>query len=95
MLHELKSWPDIFSAIINGSKCHELRMNDRHFAVGDTVLLREYDPTTKQYTGRTATVLITYMTSTGQPCALSEQALHAEYCILSIRLIPSVETGLS
>jgi hypothetical protein len=37
------------------------------------------------YTGREATAQITYITSAGAPCALSDQALNQEFCILSIQ----------
>ena len=51
-LHELKTWPWYFSEILTGVKQFELRKNDRNFECGDTLLLREWDPDTKEYTGR-------------------------------------------
>jgi hypothetical protein len=50
--HDLKTWPQFFTAILDGSKTFEFRRNDRGFAVGDELLLREWDPTTESYTGR-------------------------------------------
>jgi hypothetical protein len=58
--HELKSWPDSFGAVLDGTKRHEVRNSDREFAPGDTVVLREFIPdqsqaeghTTGRYTGR-------------------------------------------
>lgn len=85
MTHEVKSWPHLFSAILSGSKSHELRrLTDRDYRVGDTLLLREYDPETSCYTGREHSVRITYVTSAEFPCALSNGGLHRDYCILSI-----------
>lgn len=40
-VHELKTDPDVFAAVTRGDKTHEIRLNDRGFAVGDTLLLRE------------------------------------------------------
>lgn len=86
--HQLKCWPEFFAAIIAGAKTHDLRRrDDRHFRVGDTLLLREFDPRTKSYTGRTARTLVTYITSNDSPCALSQDALHPDFCILSIRVL--------
>src|SRR5689334_23335956 len=84
--HSLKCWPQFFGAISAGVKSHDLRrVDDRDFCVGDSILLREFDPGMDVYTGRTLKVLITYITSAEQPCALSNRALHPDYCILSIK----------
>jgi hypothetical protein len=87
--HELKCWPQFFTAIAQGSKRHDLRRaTDRDFQVGDRLLLREFDPALDAYTGRTQHVAVTYVTSADMPCALSEEALNPEFCILSIALQP-------
>lgn len=46
MIHELKVWPDFFDDLCSGKKSFELRKLDRPFAVGDTLCLREWSPTT-------------------------------------------------
>ena len=85
--HRLKCWPEFFEPIRSGVKTHDLRRaDDRAFAVGDRMLLEEYDPESKAYTGRTLVVRITYITSADLPCALSREALHPDFCILSIAL---------
>lgn len=88
--HELKCWPRFFEAIARGEKRHDLRRaTDRDFRPGDWLLLREFDPDRDAFTGRTQHVAVTYITSADMPCALSEQALHPEFCILSIVLRPN------
>jgi len=92
MIHELKIWPTFFVSVLNGTKTHELRRcDDRTFAIGDTLRLREFDPDGNFYTGREASVEVTYITSANQPCALSGAALSADYCILSIKPIKAAE----
>jgi hypothetical protein len=85
--HRLKCWPEFFGPIKAGLKTHDLRRaDDRDFSVGDRMLLEEYDPESRSYTGRTVLVQITYITSADLPCALSQDALHPDFCILSIAL---------
>lgn len=44
MIHELKTWPQGFEAILAGTKTHEVRPADRAFEVGDVLYLREFIP---------------------------------------------------
>jgi hypothetical protein len=82
--HALKCWPPFFKAILNGSKRHELRRDDRHFRVGDTLRMREFDPAEESYTGRELSATVTYTTADDNPCALSAWGLKEGFCILSI-----------
>jgi uncharacterized protein YqfB (UPF0267 family) len=52
MEHELKTWPEFYADLAAGDKTFELRNDDRHFQVGDTLRLREFDPKTETYSGR-------------------------------------------
>lgn len=49
---EKKVWPQYFQAILDGKKTFELRLNDFEINEGDTLLLKEWNPETKDYTGR-------------------------------------------
>lgn len=49
---EKKCWPELFQKIMDGKKTFELRLNDFDVKEGDVMVLKEYDPKTKQYTGR-------------------------------------------
>ena len=61
---------------------------DRDYQVGDTLLLREYDPLSQSYTGRKCRVCVTYITSARhQHCAFSPTALHPATAVLSVKLI--------
>ncbi len=60
-VHELKTWPEQFQAIRNGSKTFDYRKNDREFKSGDQLALREWDPKDEAYTGRTIYTDIGYM----------------------------------
>lgn len=86
--HRVKSWPHLFALTLSGEKKHELRrVSDRDYQVGDFLLLQEFDPVTQRYSGRELRVKITYMTSAEFPCALSEDALNPEFCVLSIEKV--------
>lgn len=63
--HELKTWPKPFQAVWDGLKPYEFRLNDRHFEVGDFLVLKEYDNEQKQYTRRIVNADITYITDCG------------------------------
>ena len=49
---EKKVWPKYFQEIIEGKKTFELRLNDFEIEEGDVLFLKEWDPNTKDYTGR-------------------------------------------
>jgi len=69
-IHELKTWPEPFEAILQGRKRHEVRRDDRGFAVGDLLHLKEWSPDAfglevHGYTGRECKVRVTYLTKPG------------------------------
>ena len=84
-IHRLKSWPVFFQAIVNGARTHELRRNDRNYKIGDKLVLCEFDLTKSEFTGASCELEITSITSAEEPCAVSEEALNRNFCILSIR----------
>lgn len=51
-VHCLKVVPPYFDALLDGSKTFEVRRNDRGFQRGDTLILREWEPTVLRWTGR-------------------------------------------
>jgi hypothetical protein len=58
---EKKIWPEFFDKVASGEKTYELRLADFECRPGDTLLLREWDPKTKQYTGRTMEKAVSYV----------------------------------
>ena len=83
--HELKCWPEFFEPVSDGSKTFELRKNDRHFAIGDVLHLREWDDHIESYTGRECRRKITYMLEgVGGGCIPPYLGLMRGYVILSL-----------
>lgn len=84
--HELKTDPEVFQAVWSGAKTHEIRKDDRGFAVGDTLWLRETKYTGQQmrvrpeacplvYTGRELRRTVSHI--------LTGYGLSDHWCILS------------
>lgn len=86
--HDLKTWPAPFAAVWHGTKHHEIRKNDRGFAVGDFLYLHEYEP--KGYSGRMTLraicAVVTYMSEGGT------WGLPADLCVMSIEVIETADT---
>lgn len=61
---EKKTWPEFFEKVLNGEKTFELRLADFKCKSGDTLVLREWDPKTKKYTGRTLEKTVAYVINT-------------------------------
>lgn len=47
-----KIWPEYFDAVASGKKNFEVRVADFEIGEGDVLVLEEWDPKIKQYTGR-------------------------------------------
>ena len=66
MIHELKTWNEYFEEVFMGHKTFEVRKADRQFAKGDTLILKEWNPKTEQYTGREMARGVSYVLEGGQ-----------------------------
>lgn len=60
MKHKLKTLPVPFTAVWEGEKNFEVRLNDRDYKVGDMLRLCEYD-FEHGYYGREISALVTYL----------------------------------
>lgn len=61
---EKKCWPEYFDLVKSGQKTYDLRLADWQCKVGDTLVLKEWDPKTKKYTGRSITKIVGYVGKT-------------------------------
>lgn len=61
---EKKTWPEFFEKVLSGEKNCELRLADFDIEKGDTLVLREWDPKTKDYTGRSIEKKVTLVVRT-------------------------------
>lgn len=65
-IHNLKEYPQYFEEVRTGKKTAEVRRADRPFAVGDQIVLHEYDG--ERFTGRTVAARITYIEKDEEYC---------------------------
>jgi len=49
---EKKWWPETYELFVSGKRKLELRLDDFELHAGDIILAREWDPKTREYTGR-------------------------------------------
>jgi hypothetical protein len=59
--HSLKTWPEYFEALTDGTKTFEVRKDDRTFVIGDELWLREFYPDIKLYSGREVVRRVAYI----------------------------------
>lgn len=64
-VHDIKVTPEFFLPIVRGEKTCEVRLNDRDYAAGDVLRLREYDPVMKTYTSRETARRVTHVLTGG------------------------------
>ncbi|MBX0291433.1 DUF3850 domain-containing protein [Hymenobacter sp. HSC-4F20] len=87
--HELKVWPACFAAVLTGSKTFDVRFNDRNFQIGDALLLREYEPESEQYSGRTTARWVSYLLQGGS------FGIETGWCVLGLSEHPPLPSGIS
>ncbi len=61
---EKKIWPKFFQKILDGDKTFEVRLADFECNPEDILVLREWNPKTKDYTGRALEKEVTYILKT-------------------------------
>lgn len=78
-IHELKTVHPFFEEVASGAKTFEIRVNDRDFQAGDTLLLRQWDDETQQFGQKILVRTVTYILQ-------DERFLPPGYCCMSIGL---------
>lgn len=56
-----KIWPEFFERVASGEKKWELRLGDFEIRPSDTLVLEEWNPKTRQYTGRSIEKRVGYV----------------------------------
>lgn len=79
MIHHLKTWPEYYEAVLDGTKSFEVRKDDRDFQVGDLLVLLEYDPDEGEFTGRKLHKKISYKLGGGS------FGINEDFCVLGIK----------
>ncbi len=69
----------LVGTIAEGRKTHDVRVNDRGYAINDLLILREWRLDTGEFTGRQLLRKVTYVTLGGT------WGLPNELCVLSIQ----------
>ena len=87
--HDLKTWPACFAAVKSGNKPFDVRLNEENFQVGDILMLREFDPDTEQYTGRTITRWVSYVLEGGN------FGVESDWCVLGFSSQPPIPAGMT
>ena len=64
MMIEKKAWPEMFNAIKSGKKRFDVRLAEFRCKPSDTLVLREWNPKTKKYTGRVLRKKVSYVLRT-------------------------------
>ena len=59
-----KTWPELFQKIVDGDKTFDLRLADFECKEGDILVLEEWNPNTKKYTGRVLEKKVTFVLKT-------------------------------
>jgi hypothetical protein len=80
MIHTLKTVNPHFASVWDGNKKFEIRNNDRNFKPHEFLLLREYNPKTKTYSGKQIKCLITHILS-------DYEGLSEGYVVMSIQVL--------
>jgi ribosomal protein S17 len=62
--NEKKTWPELFKKVLSGEKSFDIRLADWKCRPGDVLVLREWDPKTKKYTGRVVEKKVSFVLKT-------------------------------
>jgi ribosomal protein S17 len=72
---EKKAWPEFFQKIMDNVKTFDLRLDYFECNPGDVLVLREWDPKQKEYTGRILEKEISYVLKSKEISFCTEEDL--------------------
>lgn len=81
--HRIKTWPEYFQTLKDGTKTFEVRFNDRGYRVGDYLHHQEYDPNKAFYTGEELVQKVTYIVRG------NAFGIEADHCVMSVVTVVS------
>ncbi|HSX36804.1 MAG TPA: DUF3850 domain-containing protein [Patescibacteria group bacterium] len=83
---EKKVLAEYYDALLDGTKTFELRIADFECEPGDKLILKEWDPTRKQYTGRELQKEATYVLITKDIDFLTNEDINTYgYQVISLK----------
>lgn len=85
--HSLKTWPAFFQRVWDGDKPFELRKDDRNYEEGDILILKEWHPGRRRYTGRGIIAVVKCIVRDAP-----EFGLMPGHCIMGIREVDRYPT---
>ena len=57
-------WPESYNLVLSGDKTYDMRLADWEVETGDIIVFQEWDPDTKEYTGREMSRKVGYVGKT-------------------------------
>lgn len=84
VIHNLKTWTGYYERVANGTKTFEFRTDDRDYQVGDHLVLREWCPDKKKFSGRTCERVVTYILR-------DFTGLMPSWCVMAIQEVPDAK----
>ena len=77
-----KAWPELFQKVVDGEKNFDLRLDDFDCSVGDVLILKEFDPETKEFTGREIKKEVKYVLKSSDLKFFSKEDLNKGFQVL-------------
>jgi len=80
-----KCWKDTFEKIASGEKKFDIRLGDTEFNKGDILILKEFDPETKEFTGKEIKKKVGFMLRTKElPYWSEEETVKHGYVVIQL-----------
>lgn len=77
-----KTWTEAFEKVLSGEKTFDARLANFECNVGDILVLEEYDPKLKRYTGRKIEKKITFILNTKEQKFWSQSDIKKEGIVI-------------